>query len=193
MIRKSALFRSTLVALSATLLLASGSAGFAAHKKKAAPVDAPAAAGGSKPELLGTYGDWSAYLSRSGKSKVCYALASPKDRQPNAMKRDAAYIFIANRPAEHVKNEISIIMGLPLKEGADGAAAELGSRSFDLIAKGANAWIKNAAEEGQFIDAMKRGGKLVVKVPALKGGTEVDTYGISGLKQALDRVQKECS
>jgi invasion protein IalB len=192
MIRNSSLSRFTPVVLGAVLLAASGTASFAAHKKPVS-TDTAAPAGGGKPELLGTYGDWSAYLSQNGKSKVCYALASPKDRQPNAMKRDSAYIFIADRPAEHVKNEISIIMGLPLKEGADGAEADLGSRSFDLIAKGSNAWIKNAAEEGQFIDAMKRGGKLVIKVPALKGGTEVDTYGISGLRQALDRVQKECS
>ena len=71
----------------------------------------------AKPSLVATYGDWSVYQSQSGKSRICYALASPKTRDPDDLKRDAGYAFISERPGEHVRNEISFVMGFELGGG----------------------------------------------------------------------------
>jgi len=160
--------------------------------KDAKSKDAKTADKKGKPSLLANYGDWGAFLAVNGKDKTCYALASPKDRQPANLHRDQAYVFISSRPSENVRNEISIIMGFAMKDGGE-ARAEVGSASFDLIAKGTNAWVKNPAEEGRFIDALRKAGKLVVKAPSAKGNVTTDTYPLSGFSQALDRVQKECS
>ncbi|HYP57335.1 MAG TPA: hypothetical protein VEQ35_03515 [Beijerinckia sp.] len=143
-----------------------------------------------KPVLVASYGDWGAFLAQ-GKDKTCYALATPKERAPAALKRDPAYVFISSRPGENVRNEISIIMGFPMKDGS-AAHAEISGSTFDLVAKGTNAWVKNPAEEGQFIDALKKGSKLVVRAPSLKGNVTTDSYSLTGLSQALERVQKEC-
>lgn len=159
---------------------------------KGAAKGAAAAAGGGKPVLVASFGDWGAYMSQRGKSKVCYALAQPKERQPSSLKRDAGYVFISTRPAEGVRGEISIMMGFPLKEGAAGGSASVGSANFDLVAKGENAWVKNAAEEAQLADAMRKGSRLVIKAPSSKGNVTTDTYSLNGLGQALDRVHKEC-
>lgn len=142
----------------------------------------------AKPALSGAFGDWRAYVSQSS-GKTCYALAQPKDR--SGAKRGATYIFISTRPAEKVNGEISIVMGQTLKEGA-GGVAEIGAESFDLIAKGQNAWVKDTAEEKKFADAMRKGARLVVKVPAAKGETLTDAYSLSGVSQALDQVVKDC-
>jgi hypothetical protein len=143
-----------------------------------------------KATSIGTFGEWGAYETQ-GKSKTCYALAQPKTREPGKIKRDAAYIFISSRPAENVKNEISIIMGFAMKDGGE-AQATIGDDEFGLIAKGSNAWIKNPAEESHFIDAMKKGSKLIVKASSTKGKATTDTYALGGLSQALDKVRKEC-
>ena len=142
-----------------------------------------------KPVEVGTFGDWGAYLAK-GKSKTCYALAKPKDRKPDG-KKDAAYVFIADRPGEKVHNEVSIMMGFPIKESG-AAQAKIGTESFDLVAKGSNAWIKNPAEEAKFVEALKHSGKLIVKAPPMKGPVTTDSYSLAGLKQALDRVSKDC-
>ncbi len=142
-----------------------------------------------KPVQVATFGDWGAYLAK-GKAKTCYVLASPQDRKPEA-KHDAAYVFIADRPGEKVHNEVSIIMGFPMKENG-GAQARIGNASFDLVAKGANAWIKNPADEAKFVEALQHGGKLVVKAPPVKGAPTTDTYSLTGLKPALERVSKDC-
>ncbi|MBV8848300.1 MAG: hypothetical protein JOZ16_01795 [Methylobacteriaceae bacterium] len=149
-----------------------------------------ASLGDGKPVLLEAYHDWSAYMAQ-GKEKTCYALASPKDRAPNTLKRDQAYVFISNRPSENVRNEVSIIMGFPMKDNSE-AKAEIGNSSYDLIAKGTNAWVKNPAQETQFIDAMKKGAKLTVKAASSRGSQTTDSYSLAGLSQALERMQKEC-
>lgn len=144
-----------------------------------------------KPKLSGAFGDWGAYVSQgAGKAKTCYALAQPKARTGGAT--GSGYIFIATRPAENVRGEISIMMGTPLKEGATGAAAEIGQETFALVAKGQNAWVKDTAEEKQLGEAMRKGSRLVVKAPSAKGATLSDSYSLIGLGQALDQVRKDC-
>ena len=100
--------RAIAFALGASLAVA---ASVALAETKPAPdkskTDAPAA----KPELVGSYGDWSVFHSQSGKNKVCYALAQPKTRDPDDLKRDPGYAFISERPGEGVRNEVSLIMG----------------------------------------------------------------------------------
>ena len=161
----------------------------APEKQDAAPDKPSAAATPGKPEQVGTFGDWGAYLAK-GKSRTCYALAMPKERKPEG-KKDSAYVFIADRPAEKVHNEVSIMMGFPIKESG-AAQAKVGAVSFDLVAKGSNAWIKNPADEAKFVDALKHTGKLTVTAPSMKGKPTTDTYSLAGIKQALERVSKDC-
>ncbi len=144
-----------------------------------------------KPVQVGSFSDWGAFLAEGGKDKTCYALATPKDRAPAKLKRDPAYIFISSRPAEKVRNEVSVIMGFAMKDGGE-AKADIGGENFDLVAKGANAWIKNPAEEARFIDALKKGSKLIVKAPSIKGNVTTDTYSLAGISEALEKVQKDC-
>jgi hypothetical protein len=189
------------LATSAGLSLAGAvPAAAAAHKKPAAHGSKPEAKAAeakkelsAKPTLVGTYGDWGAYEAQGPKSKICYALAQPKERTPASLKREQGYIFISTRPGEHVRNEVSVIMGLPLKEGSGDAKAEVGSSNFDLVTKGQNAWMKDAAQESQLIGVMKKHGRLVVKAPSSKGAVATDAYSLNGLGQALDRVAKDCS
>jgi hypothetical protein len=148
-------------------------------------------AASAKPVLVGTFGDWGAYLAQQGKSKTCYALGQPKDRNPPGLKRDPAYIFISTRPAENVHDEVSIAAGFDVKATPE-PKAEVGAASFDLVAKGPDLWVKNAAEEEKLLAAMRRAGKLVVRASSLKGNVTVDSYSLTGLSQALDRVKKDC-
>jgi invasion protein IalB len=184
------------VLLASVASLASTSSAISRHRHKAAKTapksdrsePAPEAAG--RPSQLGIYGDWGVYFAEGEKSKTCYALATPKGRSPPELTRDPAYIFISNRPEENVRQEISVIMGFPLKES--GAHAEVSGSRFALIAKGANAWIKNTAEETHFVEALKKGAKLVVKAASTKGRVTTDSYSLAGLSQALERIDKEC-
>ncbi len=145
---------------------------------------------GGKSTPVGRFGEWDVFTT-AGKSKTCYTLARPKERAPASLKRDDAYVFISNRPAENVTNEVSVIMGFAMKDGSE-PSADIGGTAFQLVAKGSNAWLKNPAEEGKFVEALKRGSKLVVKASSTKGHASTDTYSLAGISDALARIRKEC-
>ncbi len=54
------------------------------------------------------------------------------------------------------------------------------------------AWVKNAAEEAQMVEAMRKGADLVVKSVSGHGTKTTDTYSLKGLAQAIDKVAEEC-
>jgi hypothetical protein len=154
---------------------------------------APSAAPGGVPAtLLASFGDWGVYTAQSGRTKICYALTQPKDRQPKTATRDPAYLFVSFRPAENVKNEVAFVMGYPTKDNG-AAEASIGATNYVLLTKEANAWLKNPAEEGQAITTMSRNQALVVKAQSRKGAQLTDRYSLTGFGPALERARKECS
>ena len=172
----------------------------------------------SKPSLVATFGDWNVFVGEVGKGRICYTLAQPKLREPTSLTRDPGYAFISDRPSEGVRNEVSFIMGFdvsggdsaeskpdakpgekPSKSSAkskpSAAAAPLAlvdQASFEMLPKGGNLWVKNAAKESALITEMRKGAKLVIKAASLRGHQSIDTYTLSGFTQAMDRLQKEC-
>lgn len=202
--------RAIALALSASLALAAGAALAETKPADKSKSDEFAA----KPELVGSYGDWSVFHSQSGKSKVCYTLAQPKSRDPDDLKRDPGFAFISERPGEGVRNEVSLIMGFDVaapsadsdaKDSGDNKdkkkdkkhelvapTAEVGDSSFDLLPKGADLWVKNAAQESSLVAEMRKGKTLVVKATSKKGNLTTDTYSLSGFAQAIDRALKDC-
>ena len=143
--------------------------------------------------LLGQFGDWGAYTATPGGKKVCFAMAKPASAQsePAGRKRDPSYAFVSTRPAEKVRNEVSMIVGYPQKTGVD-ATASVGSANYVMYTQNDGAWVKNAAEEAQMVGAMRKGGDLVIKSVSGRGTKTTDTYSLKGLDQALDKVAEEC-
>jgi hypothetical protein len=170
----------------------------AAAKKKAtakpkAGKDAHAAVNPTEPTLLGQYADWGAYTAAPGGKKVCFALSKPKSSKASKsdIQRDPAYAFIATRPSDKVKNEISVVIGYPLNTKAE-TTATVGSAAFAMLTQNDGAWLKNAAEEPRLIEAMRKGSDLVIKGTSTRGTETTDTYSLKGVSNALDRVAKEC-
>ncbi len=164
-----------------------------AAAQPAAKPAAAAAAGAAQPALLGQYGDWGAYAASPGGSKVCFALAKPKTTkiEPAGRKRDPSYIFVSTRPADNVKNEVSVIIGYPFKTSSD-ATAEVGAVKFAMYTQNDGAWIKNVAEEARMVDAMRKGADLTVKGTSGRGTASTDQYSLKGLAQALEKIEQEC-
>ena len=164
-----------------------------AAPKPAPTASAAATAGDVQPTLLGQYGDWGAYTATPGGRKVCFSIAKPKSAQTNpaGRKRDQAYVFVSTRPAENVRNEVSVIFGYPFKPSTD-ATSEIGADKFAMYTLNDGAWIKNVAEEARMVDSMRKGSDLTVKGVSKQGTESTDQYSLKGLSQALDRASQEC-
>jgi hypothetical protein len=149
--------------------------------------------GGAEPTLIGQFGTWGAYSATPNGKHVCFALAKPtasKTNPPNRP-RDPAYAFVSTRPAEKVVNEVSIMIGYALKPGSE-STVEVGGASYAMYTQGDGLWIKNAAEEDQMVQAMRRAADAIVKGVSAKGTETTDTFSMKGLSQALDRIAQDC-
>jgi hypothetical protein len=100
-------------------------------------------------------------------------------------------MFVATRPAENVRNEVSIVVGYPFKPNSEATVA-IGSAEFSMYTQQEGAWIKNAAEEARMVEAMRKSGELVVNGVSSRGTQSIDRYSLKGLAQALDRANQEC-
>jgi invasion protein IalB len=100
-------------------------------------------------------------------------------------------MFVSSRPAEKVRNEVSVIVGYPFKTSSD-ATAEIGAAKFAMYTQNDGAWIKNLNEEARMLDAMRKGGDLTVKGTSGRGTQSTDQYSLKGLAQALDKIEQEC-
>lgn len=155
-------------------------------------------AGGARaqtPTAVGTFSDWTAYSVSTGTGKICYALAQPKTRKPEGLNRDPAYFFVSTRPAENVKNEISVIVGFPMKAGSETSITVTGAGGnvpFNAYVKDDGAWIREAAEEQRLVEAMRKGRDIVVKGTSLRGNVTTDTYSLAGISAALEKASGEC-
>jgi invasion protein IalB len=173
-----------------------------------------------KPALVATFGDWNVFVGEVGKGRICYTLAQPKSREPASLTRDPGYAFISDRPAEGVRNEVSFIMGFDVAGGAEttdskpdakpgdkpapkpnakakipavtAPVALVDEATFEMLPKGGDLWVKNAAKESALIAEMRKGAKLVIKAASLRGHQSIDTYSLTGFAQAMERLQKEC-
>ncbi len=139
---------------------------------------------------LETNGSWTAFSSQ-GVRKVCYAMSQPKERLPKNLNRDPGFLFVSSRPADKVRGEVSWVLGFPAKEGV-AAEAKVDDKAYALITKGDKAWLKNPAEEGQFIEALEAGTSLSVKATSGRGNSLTDKYILTGFKKSWDRASKEC-
>ena len=167
----------------------------AAAKPAPAKPEAAAAASavGAEPTLIGQFGTWGAYTATPNGKKVCFALAKPSSSKTNPPNRprDPAYAFVSTRPAEKVANEVSIMIGYALKPGSE-STIEVGGASYAMYTQGDGLWIKNAAEEGRIVDAMRKAPDATVKGVSAKGTETTDVFSLKGLAQALDRLAQDC-
>jgi len=177
------MLRSALAVLAVSI--ASAASAQAPAKKPAIPTE--------QAVLLGQFGDWGAYKATPGGKKVCFALSKPTSAttEPAGRKRDPSYAFVSTRPAEKVKNEVSVIVGYPQKPSHD-ATATIGAANYVMYTQNDGAWVKNAAEEAQMVEAMRKGAELVVKSESALGTKTTDTYSLKGMAQALEKVAEEC-
>ena len=158
------------------------------HAAAKANADKKAASG---PSLVGSYGDWNAYIGVEGKNKTCYALSQPKKRSPEGLQRDPAYIFITTQPKLNIRDDVSIVEGFHMRNGAL-ATANFGTSTFQFVGTETTLWLKNPAQRAALLADLRHKHQLVIAAPSIKGHVTTDTYSLSGLKQALAQVAKTC-
>jgi len=143
-------------------------------------------------QVLGEYGDWTAYYYQDGISPVCYMVSSPKKDEGKYIKRGDIYAFVTHRPADNSFNVVNFVAGYNYKQNTK-VMVKIGNKTFnDFFVDGDKAWAMNIQTDKEVVDAMKKYDKMIVHGTSHKGTATKDTYSLSGFSKAYRAISAKC-
>lgn len=136
-------------------------------------------------ESLGVFDGWAAF--RDDSPRRCYAIAKAQG-SPAA----PAYATVSNWPDRKVRGAVHLVLS---RDVADKQPVRLtvGDKRFDLVAKGRNAWAKDARDDAAIIAALRSATRMSVSAQGAKTGTFTDRYTLAGAATAIDAATVGCS
>ena len=141
---------------------------------------------------IGKYKDWEAMVVTDIEGKVCFAQSLPILQAPKTNKRDAK-LFVAFRPSENIKNEVSITPGYEFnKNNSVTAASGKNKFKFDIKEQGF-AWIADNKIELKMIKQMRKGSRIMITGYNQQGSQTIDHYSLLGFTKAYNASKKACS
>ena len=141
---------------------------------------------------VGKFKDWESYILLKEGNKICFAQSAPIVRAPKKLKREPSRLFVSFRPAENIKNEISVTNGYEFKQKTP-VSAKSGKKSYDLFSKGRFAWVVDNKDEAKLIITMKKASRLMIIGNTDKGDQTTDHYSMMGFTKAYNTAKKSCS
>ena len=112
-------------------------------------------------------------------------------RAPKKYERDPSRLFVSFRPAENIKNEVSVTNGYEFKLKAP-VSAKSGKKKYDLFSKGRYAWVVDDQDQAKLISTMKKASRLMIIGNTNKGEQTTDHYSMMGFTKAYNTAKKSC-
>ena len=142
-------------------------------------------------DLVEKQGGWTLYADAATPKAVCFIAAQPQAVEPLGANRGPIFFYITAWPKDGVKTEPSIKVGYPVKPDAD-MSVTVGTDTFKLFIKGERGFVSDPSEELKLVEALKKGSNAFVKATSARGTSTTDTYSLSGLATALDKLASTC-
>ncbi len=141
---------------------------------------------------IGKYKDWEAMVVMDVEGKVCFAQSLPILQAPKTNKRDAK-LFVAFRPNDNIKNEVSVTPGYEFnKNNSVTASSGKNKFKFDIKEQGF-AWIADNKIELKMIKQMRKGSRIMITGYNQQGSQTIDHYSLLGFTKAYNASRKACS
>ena len=141
---------------------------------------------------VGKFKDWEAMVLVSNDGIVCFAQSKPVLQAPKTNKRDAR-LFVTFRPADKIKDEISITSGYEFNtQNSITAKSGKNKYTFDISQQGF-AWIADNKIEKKMIKIMKKGSRIMISGHNSSGSQTIDHYSLLGFTKAYNEAKKSCS
>jgi hypothetical protein len=152
---------------------------------------------GESANLLGAFGNWTAYSTGTGDDMTCFAMSRPRATEPKrGLKRGAIYLIVTDYPAKKIKAEPEIVSGYEYKETVP-VTLEVGNDRFAFFgkneAKEGTAWLTSLTDNPRLIDVMSKGVSAVALGSPIKGAKSADTYSLAGFNDALAKIHATCN
>lgn len=142
-------------------------------------------------DLVANQGAWSLYADKATPKQVCFVSSQPQAVEPIGANRGPIYFYISAWPKDGVKTEPSVKVGYPINATKD-MTITIGTDVFKLFAKGERGFVSDPTEELKLVEAMKKGATAVVRATSTRGTNTTDTYSLSGITNALNKMVETC-
>jgi hypothetical protein len=136
-------------------------------------------------ESLGVYESWAAF--RDASPLRCYAIAKAQGSAPAP-----AYTTISTWPERKVRGAVYFALSRDVA-AKPMVRLSVGGTRFDLVAKGRNAWAKDARDDAAIIAALRGAARMSISARSDKGGAFTDRYTLAGAATAMDAASVGCA
>lgn len=136
-------------------------------------------------DSLGVYEGWAAF--RDASPSRCYAIAKAQGQPPAP-----AYATVSHWPERKVRGALHVVLSRAVADKA-GVRLAIGGQRFELVAKGRNAWARDARDDAAIIAALRSAPRMSVSSRAAKGGAFTDRYALAGAATAIDAATVGCA
>lgn len=129
--------------------------------------------------------------------KECWGVAAPRESlntrngRPAEVRRGDTMLFVAFRPGQGARGEISFTPGYGYAAGSQ-VAVEIGTQKFTLYTDGEWAWPANPQEDASLLAAMRGGSEAVVSGQSSRGTDTKDTFSLMGFTAAMQEAENRC-
>ena len=104
-----------------------------------------------------------------------------------------ARLFISFRPADKIKDEVSITSGYQYNT-QNSITAKSGKNKIRFDVKKENfAWIGDTGLERKMVNVMKKGSRIMITGYNQSGSQTIDHYSLMGFTKAYNTAKKSCA
>ena len=104
-----------------------------------------------------------------------------------------ARLFISFRPADKIKDEVSITSGYQYNT-QNSITAKSGKNKIKFDVKKENfAWIGDTGLERKMVNVMKKGSRIMITGYNQSGSQTIDHYSLMGFTKAYNTAKKSCA
>ncbi len=148
---------------------------------------------GEKPlNILGTYGDWTAYTYTDGDGKVCYMAASPEKSTGKYTKRDDVFLMVTHRPKDKTFDVVNTVAGYTYKRGTIPSITVDNKRGITMVIHENMAWGHDNTTDKRLVEQMKNGSQAVLQGTSARGTKTTDTFSLKGFSKAYQEISRAC-
>jgi hypothetical protein len=179
------------------VIVAASSLMLASPSLNAAPASTPAAKPATPPaeaapKVLGSTKNWSAYVSGSGKTQVCYIVGKPAKTLPEHVQRSRIDAHVTHRPGENALNVVNFELGYDAKPDSS-AELTIDGKKYSMFTAKQGAWAADSATDKTITTALSKGKIAVLKATSAHNNTSTDTYSLEGFEAMLVLIDRACN
>lgn len=150
--------------------------------------DTPAHA--QEAKLIGTFGDWEAYVRGGKADRFCYIVSKPKEASLRSRRGDI-FLLVWHRPAKKEFDVVQIDSGYAYKKDSE-VQLKVGGDEWRLFTRDGNAWTYKGDDDANIVKAMRKGSRLIVKGTSSRSNPTTDSYSLKGVSAAHRAMNKAC-